>query len=157
MNLFISTYVNKVDKKGRVSVPAPFRSLIKNNVFIGIIVYHSFINNCIEACSMGRINNLSSAIDTMDVFSESRDAFAMSLLGESVQLAFDPDGRVKLPEVMLNAVEISAKAAFVGKGQVFEIWSPKHLELHRIKARGISIKNRNELTFRAQNNNRGNS
>ena len=147
MNLFISTYINKVDKKCRVSIPASFRSVVKNHDFVGIIIYHSFINNCIEACSIERISRLSSAIEQMDVFSETRDAFAMSLLGESIQLPFDQDGRVILPEKMIRKVNIDSQAAFVGKGEIFEIWSPTQLTLHQEKARKISMKHRNELSF----------
>ncbi|MBQ4875149.1 MAG: cell division/cell wall cluster transcriptional repressor MraZ [Rickettsiaceae bacterium H1] len=147
MNLFLSTYINKVDKKGRVSIPAPFRSVVKNHDFIGIVIYRSFINNCIEASSIDRINRLSDAIEHMDVFSETRDAFAMSLLGESIRLAFDPDGRVTLPIEMLESLEIENQAAFVGKGKIFEIWSPQELQKHKEQARKISIKHRNELNF----------
>lgn len=147
MNLFLSTYINKVDKKGRVSVPASFRSVMKEQELTGIVIRQSFINNCIEACSIKRIESLNKVIEQMDVFSETKDAFAMSLLGESVQLSFDPDGRVLLPSEILHNINVSDQAAFVGKGAVFEIWDPQQLTLYKARAREIAINHRNALNF----------
>src|SRR5687768_12823833 len=103
MALFLSTYTNKVDKKGRVSVPASFRVVLASQNFPGIVAYDSFINPCVEACGMDRIEKLHSQIETLDPFSEEHDAFAATILGGSQQLAFDGEGRVMLPKAMMDA------------------------------------------------------
>ena len=102
MALFLSTFKNKIDKKGRVSVPATFRNALKGQNFHGIIAYPSFINPCVEACSFERISKMSDNIETLDPFSEERDAFATAILGGSQQLNFDGEGRVMLPELLLE-------------------------------------------------------
>ena len=128
--LFLSTYQNKVDKKGRVSVPAPFRAALgkvalKGEEFSGIIAYGSFINRCIEACGIDRIRKLSGRIELLDPFSEERDAFATTILGGSQQLPFDGEGRVMLPEPLIELAGLADMAIFVGKGETFEIWEPR--------------------------------
>ena len=40
--MFLSTYENKLDKKGRVSVPASYRSYLSNLGYNGVICYPSF-------------------------------------------------------------------------------------------------------------------
>jgi MraZ protein len=139
--------LNKIDKKGRISVPAPFRAVIagqskSHQDFLGIIAYGSFVNNCIEACSMERMENLSAGIDNLDPFSENRDAFATTILGGSVQLAFDGEGRITLPENMLKSAGITLEAIFVGKGKTFEIWHPETFAGYSAKAREIAKKER---------------
>ena len=57
--MFLSTYENKLDKKGRVSVPASFRSYLSNLGYNGVICYPSFNNTSIEACSQDRIEKIS--------------------------------------------------------------------------------------------------
>ena len=47
MNIFLSKYINKIDKKGRVSIPAGYRGALAKENFNGIIVYPSFKNNFI--------------------------------------------------------------------------------------------------------------
>lgn len=145
MALFLSTYVNKVDKKGRVSVPANFRTTLSDQQYKGVIAYSSFINECIEACSMDRIQRLSESIDDLDPFSDERDAFAATILGGSMQLPFDGEGRVMLPESLLDEANIKDKAVFVGKGATFEIWMPEKFEIYSNKAKDLAKRQRASL------------
>ena len=62
--MFLSTYENKIDKKGRVSVPASFRSYLSNLGYNGVICYPSFNNQSIEAWPQDRIEKISSTIDS---------------------------------------------------------------------------------------------
>ncbi len=145
MALFLSTFTNKVDSKGRVSVPAQFRvSLVKND-FSGIVVYESFVNDCIEGCDLERIKKLSESIDNLDPFSEERDAFATAILGGSTQIALDNDGRVILPENLLKKAGIKDTAVFIGKGSTFEIWNPAKFESYMAKAKKDAKDKRNLL------------
>jgi MraZ protein len=151
MALFISTFFNKIDAKGRVSVPSQFRSSLNNQDFSGIIVYESFINQCIEGCDIGRIRNISESIDNLDPFSEERDAFATTILGGSTQLAIDSDGRVILPEFLIKKAKIKNIATFVGKGSTFEIWNPQIFEEYMQKAKKHAKEKRNLLHLQKEN------
>ncbi|MDR0774463.1 MAG: cell division/cell wall cluster transcriptional repressor MraZ, partial [Rickettsia sp.] len=42
MNIFLSKYINNIDKKGRVSIPASYRLALSSQSFNGIIAYPSF-------------------------------------------------------------------------------------------------------------------
>lgn len=145
MALFLSTFTNKVDSKGRVSVPAQFRTSLVNEVFSGVVLYESFINDCIEGCDIDRIKKISESIDNLDPFSEERHAFATAVLGGSVQLSIDGDGRVILPENLLKKVKIKSEAVFVGKGSTFEIWEPKKFSEYMAKAKKDAKEKRNLL------------
>ena len=87
--MFLSSYENKIDKKGRVSVPASYRSNLSSMGYNGFICYPSFNHNALEACSQDRIEKLSNSIDSLNPFEEKRDYFATSVLSESVSLQFD--------------------------------------------------------------------
>lgn len=145
MPLFLSTFEKKIDKKGRVSVPSGFRATLTNEAFNGIVVYPSFINPCIEACAMSRIEALSEQIDTLDPFSEEHDAFAATILGGSIQLAFDGEGRVVLPPELLEETRIEQDAVFVGKGKTFEIWEPGAFASHAEESRKLALEKRDML------------
>lgn len=145
MALFLSTYQNRIDRKGRVSVPASFRAVLAGQAFAGIIAYGSFVNPCVEACGMDRIERLHAAIEHLDPFSEEHDAFATAILGGSVQLPFDPEGRVTLPEELLTAGNIAEMAVFVGKGKTFEIWNPEAHAAHAEAARKLARAQRSRL------------
>ena len=116
MALFLSTFINKIDSKGRVSVPSQFRQSLNNKDFSGIVIYESFVNDCIEGCDIDRIKLLSESIDNLDPFSEERDSFATTILGGAIQISLDSDGRVILPEALLKKAKIKDMAVFIGKG-----------------------------------------
>lgn len=150
MALFLSTFTNKIDSKGRISVPAQFRMALSGTDFSGVVVYESFVNSCIEGCDIGRIKQLSDSIDELDPFSETRDAFATTILGGSVQLAFDSDGRVILPPNLIKMANLKDKAVFVGKGATFEIWQPEKFDEYAKKAKENAKDNRNLLRLKAK-------
>lgn len=143
--LFLSTFTNKIDKKGRVSVPANFRAVIRKEEYQGIVAYGSFVHNCIEASGVSRIEHLSQNIDNLDPYSEERDAFATVILGGSYQLGFDSDGRVMLPEILLELAGLKERALFIGKGATFEIWNPDKFKEYADKARRIAHQKRLSL------------
>ena len=143
--LFLSTYHNRIDKKGRVSVPAQFRTALAGQEFSGIVAYASLAHPAIEACGMGRIMKINERIEMLDPYSEERDAFATTIFGESSQLAFDSEGRVMLPEALIAAAALSEQAVFIGKGETFEIWEPKAFEGHVARARELARDKRYQL------------
>tara|TARA_B100001027_G_C16142183_1_gene274150 strand:+ start:198 stop:653 length:456 start_codon:yes stop_codon:yes gene_type:complete len=133
--MFLSTYQNKIDKKGRVSVPASFRSYLSNLGYNGAICYPSFNNQSIEAWPQDRIEKISSSIDTLNPFEEKRDFFATSILSESINLQFDSEGRITLTPKLLKHAKIRNSMIFVGQGKTFQIWEPTIFEKFKVTAR----------------------
>ena len=126
-------------------MPSQFRASLVNEIFSGMVVYESFVNECIEGCDIERIKKISESIDNLDPFSEERDAFAAAVLGGSSQLTIDGDGRVIFPENLLKKAKITNEMVFVGKGSTFEIWEPKRFEEYMAKAKKDAKEKRNLL------------
>ena len=145
--MFLSNYENKLDKKGRVSVPATFRSHLNSMGYNGFISYPSFNHSALEGCSQNRIEKLSKTIDTLNPFEDKRDYFATSILSESVSLQFDSEGRVSFPEKLLNHAKIKNNILFVGLGATFQIWQPKLFEKFKISAQKKAYENRSNLKW----------
>ena len=150
--MFLSTYENKLDKKGRVSVPASFRSYLSNLGYNGVICYPSFNNQSIEAWPQDRIEKISSSIETLNPFEEKRDFFATSILSESVNLQFDSEGRISLSMKLLKHAKIKKNTIFVGQGKTFQIWEPVAFEKFKTNARKKANLNRASLKWENQLN-----
>ena len=151
--MFLSTYENKLDKKGRVSVPASFRSYISSLGYNGVVCYPSFNNQSIEACSQDRIEKLSNTIDSLNPFEEKRDYFATSILSESISLQFDSEGRISMPTKLLKHAKIKNNMLFVGQGKTFQIWEPSIFEKFKAQAKKKSNLYRASLKWEKQFNN----
>jgi len=151
--MFLSTYENKLDKKGRVSVPASFRSYLSSLGYNGVVCYPSFNNQSIEACSQDRVEKLSNTIDSLNPFEEKRDFFATSILSESISLQFDSEGRILLSSKLLKHAKIKNNMLFVGQGKTFQIWEPSIFEKFKAQARKKSNLYRASLKWEKQFNN----
>ena len=151
--MFLSTYENRIDKKGRVSVPASFRSYLSNLGYNGVICYPSFNNLCIEAWPQDRIEKISNAIDALNPFDEKKDFFATSILSESINLQFDSEGRISLTTKLLKHAKIKNSMLFVGQGKTFQIWEPTIFEKFKASAKKKSNINRSSLKWEKQLNN----
>ena len=151
--MFLSTYENKLDRKGRVSVPASFRSYLSNLGYNGVICYPSFNNQCIEAWPQDRIEKISNAIDSLNPFEEKKDYFATSILSTSINLQFDSEGRISITSKLLKHAKIRNSMLFVGQGKTFQIWEPTIFEKFRVTARRKSNIHRASLKWERQFNN----
>ena len=148
--MFLSTHENRLDKKGRVSVPASFRSYLSSMGYNGVICYPSFNNSSIEACPQNRIEKLSDSIDSLNPFEEKRDIFATSVLADSVNLQFDSEGRISLPNKLLEHAKIKQTMLFVGQGKTFQIWESKLFEKFKLQARKKANLSRASLKWETQ-------
>ena len=145
--MFLSSFENKLDKKGRVSVPATFRSHLNSMGYNGFISYPSFNYSALEACSEDRIEKLSNAIDSLNPFEEKRDYFATSVLSESISLQFDSEGRILLSEKLLSHANINTNILFIGLGKTFQMWNPKNFNKFKTVARKKAFQNRSSLKW----------
>ena len=151
--MFLSTYENRLDKKGRVSVPATFRSYLSNLGYNGIICFPSFNHQCIESWPQDRIEMVTSAIDNLNPFEEKKDYFATSILAESINLQFDGEGRISLTNKLIKHARIKNNMLFVGQGRTFQIWDPTVFEKFKANAKRKSYLNRNSLKWERKLNN----
>ena len=96
------------------------------------------------------IEKLSDSIDSLNPFEEKRDIFATSVLSESINLQFDTEGRISIPESLLKHAKIKNIMFFVGQGTTFQIWEPKIFEKFKIKVRKKASLNRASLKWENQ-------
>jgi transcriptional regulator MraZ len=132
--LFLSTFVNKVDRKGRVSVPATFRAALAAQRFPGIVAFPSFKFPALDCCGIDRMEEFSARHELLEQFSEEYENLA-ALFADAQELPFDGEGRVVLPTKFAQHAGITEQAAFVGQGKTFQIWEPQHFEEHQAALR----------------------
>ena len=124
MDLFVSKYFNKIDKKGRVSLPSSFRNILPKVNKNEIILYKSIKTPSIEGCGVGRLNEIAKRINNLDFFSEDYDDFSSSIFSEIIYTNIDKEGRFLIPEELKEYAKIKNEAAFFGQGHFFQIWEP---------------------------------
>lgn len=143
--LFMDTIINKVDSKGRVSLPADYRAITKD-LSTEIVCYRSLTSPCIEGCTEELLDKLATDIETsLDFFSQEQDEITSIIFGDAKRFPFDSTGRIMLSDKLLQHADIKDTAVFVGKGKKFQIWNPENWEKEEAKIRKEVFKNRPSL------------
>lgn len=143
--LFMDTITNKVDTKGRVSLPADYRAIVKE-LSTEIVCYRSLTSPCIEGCLEDLLEKLAAEMETsLDFFSQTQDDLTNLIFGDAKRFPFDSTGRIILSEKLLEHAQITDTAIFVGKGRKFQIWNPKNWAKEEARIRADVLKNRPSL------------
>ena len=140
--LFMDTITNKVDAKGRVSLPSDYRAIVKE-LSTEIVCYRSLSAPRIEGCLEDTLDKLATEIEnSTDFFSETQDNLTNLIFGDAKRFTFDSTGRIVLTEKLLKHAGITDTAVFVGKGRKFQIWNPENWEKEEARIRAEIAKKR---------------
>ena len=146
MELFVSTFANKIDKKGRISFPSIFRNALPRKNKNEIILYKSLKHKSIEGCSVERLNEIANRINNLDFFSEDQDDFSTSIFSEIIPTNLDKEGRFLIPESLKTYAGIASEATFIGQGHYFQIWHPKAALEKQTRSRNRLVKEKKSLS-----------
>jgi MraZ protein len=135
VELFLSTYVNKVDRKGRVSVPATFRSTLATNREPNLVVLlPSNRSPALDGTGSDYVEEMKDRLEAFDQFSDEHENISL-LFADAHPLTMDGEGRIVLPEPLKEHAQITSDVAFVGLGAMFQLWEPGRYSEHRAAVR----------------------
>lgn len=140
MDGFRSHCTNRLDAKGRVSIPAAFRSVLTRDGFEGLYVYPSIESEALDCGGNALVQEIDELLSRFSPYSEERIMFSTALIGTSEILKVDAEGRVILTEGLKDFAGIASEVTFVGKGSKFQIWEPSRFRVHLEEAR-IQVRN----------------
>ena len=124
MDRFVSHYMLRLDAKGRVSVPAPFRAVLARDGFDGLYCYPALDRPALDAGGNALLTEIEALMAGLPPYSDQREQFSLALYGTSETLKVDGEGRVVITDVLKTHAGIADAVAFVGLGHKFQIWEP---------------------------------
>jgi MraZ protein len=130
MDRFVSHFTNRLDAKGRISVPASFRAVLARDGFEGLYVYPSLDTPALDAGGNVLLAEIDALLSGLAPYSDERDSFATALHGTSEVLKMDGEGRIILTEHLKVHAGIGQAVTFVGLGSKFRIWEPERFQVH---------------------------
>lgn len=134
----MGSHQNKVDGKGRVSIPAPFRAALRRyagareeDAPCRMVLRPSHLLSCVEAWPELLFDRLAEDLDRRPLFSEEYDDLAATIFSEVVAVETDREGRIVLPESLASHAHIDGVVQFVGFGRHFRLWHPPAWDAQR--------------------------
>ena len=130
MDRFVSTFTNRLDAKGRVSIPASFRTVLARDGFEGLYVHPALDADAVDCGGGALLRDIDDLLNRHPPYSIQRDLFSTALLGRSEILKVDGEGRVVLSDMIRTHAHISTEVTFVGQGHKFQVWEPSRFRAH---------------------------
>jgi MraZ protein len=139
VSVFLGTHQNRIDAKGRVSIPAPFRTTLRARAQQPdepiVVLRPSHKHPCIEAWPSAAFAALAAPLDRLDMFGEDHEDLAAAIYADAYPIDADKEGRIMLPQVLAAHAGLTDTVAFMGVGHIFQIWEPAAAERRRTEAR----------------------
>jgi MraZ protein len=137
---FRGEFHQKVDSKGRVSIPALFRRVIeaadpdwtdgqRPNL---VIVYGDHRRKYLECYTIEAIDEVDRQIDALPRGSMERRMLERLFHGQSHPTQVDEDGRIVLPQRLREKIGLQGEAFFIASGDRFHIWKPETYEAEEV-------------------------
>ncbi len=168
MERFVSTFQNKIDAKGRVSIPAPFRAILERDGYSqspgggagsgatgasGVYCYPSLDAPALDGGGERLAQKIDGLLRGLADYSDERDELSVALYGDVQILNIDGDGRIVLPEALRAHAGLAGLVTFVGLGDKFQMWEPGAFEARRTAAREKVQEHRKLFANRARSAN----
>lgn len=134
---FTGEYPLKVDGKGRMSIPASFRRVLEANDpdwTEGLnprlhILHGPHLKDHLTVYSATSFQRIADGIDNMPLGDPNRDRMSRLILGKSLEMEVDKDGRIVLPLRQRQKLGLTeGEITFMGAGDHFEIWKSATFE-----------------------------
>lgn len=135
MDRFLSSATNRIDAKGRVSVPAHFRAIVQKRGFSELYALRSLDAPAIDLGGPDLLDNFEKRIAQEDPFLQPADDMSLFYYGDGAFLKLDQDGRITMTDFIREQTGISGEATFVGRGHFFQLWEPQRFAAHAEAAR----------------------
>ena len=150
MAFFVGSHEQRIDRKGRVSVPALFRDVLGKDA--SFYAFPAFSHHGVLCNTANYMDTLCTDVDDLATFSDEQDHLSWAIFGMSHVLTPDKEGRVSLPGALCQHAEIEDMVVFVGTGRFFQLWAPAHYRVQQSQVRDRVLADRQALRRRPQAN-----
>ncbi|MEO0635704.1 MAG: transcriptional regulator MraZ [Pseudomonadota bacterium] len=123
-----------IDRKGRVSVPAPFRSVLAKAEATELYTLKNLERPAIDAGGADWLDELERPLDGLDPLSPEFEQLSTFIHGDGAFVKLDDTGRLMLPDAVRDHTGISDQVTFVGRRTFFQMWQPERFAEWREEA-----------------------
>jgi MraZ protein len=136
MSRFLSNATNRIDAKGRVSVPSAFRSVLAQRNVQELYCFQDFVFPAISIGGPDLLERFERQIAAEDPFSPDANEMSLLIHGGGVFMKLDAEGRLMVTDFIRGFTGISDEVTFVGRADHFQLWQPQAFVAAQAQARG---------------------
>lgn len=120
-----------LDAKGRMTIPANHRTLLREQANGQIVVTIDTEDRCLLLFPLPKWQEIENKIAALPSFQPAARRVQRLLIGHATELEVDSHGRVLVPPLLRDYAGVDKIVVLVGQGTKIEIWSESNWEQHR--------------------------
>jgi MraZ protein len=144
MDRFLSNAINNIDSKGRVSVPARFRTVLQKRGYSEHYALRALDIPALDVGGLDLLDRYEQRMELEDPFLQTAEDMSFFCHGDGAFLKLDQDGRITVNDFIREHTGITETVAFVGRGQFFQVWDPSRFAAYREQVRDRLLKMRRD-------------
>lgn len=127
---FIGKYEAKVDDKGRLVLPAAFKSIMPADEPMRFVIKKDIFENCLEMYTYSEWERQSEEVKSrLDFFRKEHAMFWRKYMSDRALVQPDPKiGRFIIPKELLERIGVNKDVVFSGNDHKIEIWAKEKFE-----------------------------
>ncbi|WP_246748842.1 division/cell wall cluster transcriptional repressor MraZ [Rhizobium setariae] len=135
MSRFLSNATNRVDAKGRVSVPATFRAVLSSQAIEELYCFQDFHYPAINIGGPELLARFERRLEDLDPFSLEANRMSLLIHGGGIFMRLDSEGRLMVSDFIRTYTGIEGEVTFAGRADYFQLWRPDAFQAAQNAAR----------------------
>lgn len=135
MDRFLSNATNRIDAKGRVSVPATFRAVLARKGIQELYCLQDFVFPAISVGGPDLLERYERQLTQLDPFSDEANELSLLVHGGGIHMRLDGEGRLMVTDFIRDFTGITSDVTFVGRSDCFQLWQPEAFQAAQAAAR----------------------
>lgn len=120
ITIFMGEFEHSLDSKGRIIIPAKFRTILGKNFIIT-----RGLDGCLFGYPINEWQQVQNKINNLPIGKKSSRYFTRFFFSAATECEIDKQGRINLPNSLIKYAKLDKKCVIVGVSNRFEIWSER--------------------------------
>lgn len=127
--MFMGEYRHSLDAKNRIIIPAKFREELGNT-----FVVTKGLDGCLTIYTESEWEKIIEQLEKLPTTKKEARQYVRYLTSKASECEIDGQGRIQLPQVLVNSAEMKKKCVVVGTADHVEIWAEERWNAYEEEA-----------------------
>ena len=134
-----------LDNKGRMAIPARYRSFLEKEAKNQLIITIDTEQCCLLLYPLPEWEIIEKKLNALPSFDVAARRIQRLLLGHATEIEMDGSGRILLPPLLRDYAKLDKRLMLIGQGKKFEIWQEKEWQTKRDYWLSVQLKTNEQL------------
>jgi MraZ protein len=138
--MFNGTYRNRIEEKGRVAIPFRFRNLLSPKADGTLVITRGY-DGCLSLYPLDKWREFEEKLSKLPTADKRARILTRWFSSNAERVKIDRQGRIKIPQYLLDFAGLNKEAVITGALNRVEIWNPESYAKQNMEADPSEMEN----------------